>query len=35
MGLARVGEVLARMGIALDGPVVTVAGTNARAPPWR
>ena len=30
MGLARVGEVLARMGIALDGPVVTVAGTNGK-----
>jgi len=30
MGLARVGEVLARMGIALDGPVITVAGTNGK-----
>jgi dihydrofolate synthase/folylpolyglutamate synthase len=30
MGLARVGEVLGRLGIALDGPVITVTGTNGK-----
>jgi dihydrofolate synthase/folylpolyglutamate synthase len=30
MGLLRVGAVLARMGIALDVPVITVAGTNGK-----
>ena len=30
MGLARVGEVLGRMGIALAGPVITVTGTNGK-----
>ncbi len=30
MGLARVGEVLGRMGIALAAPVITVTGTNGK-----